>query len=229
MARINIEDIKMDAINKELIELYKKYSSEMEGKYYPFLMQCPKEYENAKIKIMFVGNDIKNFTKKDTKTNFTVGDAIEKNKKNEQNPVKRFASSLNKKVNEKNRNGYLVTELFMLGEYTGSLSGFVASDKWLKDNYSILMNEVKICQPDCVVFLTQVPSMEDTYLLKGLLGSDTIFMPVRECTDITLIQNSKKVLGDNVLLIRVPKPRKNLSKKEEKIVDISSTLIKNRR
>lgn len=226
-----MEDIKMDAINKKLIELYKKYSSEMEDnkQYYPYLMQCPKEYEDANIKIMFVGNDIDNFPKIDKKRKVYVEEAIEKNKEQKETPTKRFALSVSKRVNNNHSKGCIVTELFVLGEYTGSSRDIYASDKWRNDNYSILMNEVKICQPDCVVFLTQVPSMEDTFLLKGLLGSDIIFMPIRECTDITLIQSSQKVLGEDVLLIRVPKPRKTISKKEEKIVDISSTLIKNKR
>ena len=221
----------MSTINEELRKLYKRYISTMwdNQNYYPFLMQCPKEYEKAKIKIMFVGNDIKNFTKKDTKTDFTVDDAIEKNKKNEQNPVKQFASLLNEKVNEKNHNDYLVTELFMLGEYTGSLSDFDASERWRNDNYSILKKEVKICKPDCVVFLTQVPSMEDTFLLKGLLGSETVFMPTSDCSDVTLIQYAQDIFGKQILLIRVPKPQKTLSKKAVKIAEISSKLIKNRR
>ena len=221
----------MDAKNQELRKLYKQYDSKMRDnkKYYPFLMQCPNEYEKAKIKIMFVGNDINNFPKRDIKQHFSVDYAIEKNKHNEQTPVKQFASLLNEKVNDKNHHNYLVTELFMLGEYTGSYSDFDASEKWRDDNYSILKKEVKICQPDCVVFLTQVPSMEDTFLLKGLLGSETVFMPTSDCSDVTLIRYSQNVFDKQILLIRVPKPQKTLSNKAVKIAEISSKLIKNRK
>ena len=222
----------MDAINKKLIELYKKYSSEMEDnkEYYPYLMQCPKEYENANIKIMFVGNDIENFPKIEKKRKVYVEEAIEKNKEQKETPTKRFALLVNKRVNNNHSKGCIVTELFVLGEYTGSSRDIYASDKWEKDNYAILKKEMEICAPDCVVFLTQDSHSSDTFLLKGLLGSDIIFKPNKNCADITLIKNPK--IGSKTkisLMIRVPKPNKSseyLSNEEENIVNISSELIK---
>lgn len=222
----------MNTINQELKQLYKEYSKDMKDnkRYYPFLMQCPPEYQDANIKIMFVGNDINNFPKIENAQTVSVSDAIEKNKENKENSTRQFALSVNKKVNNNHFNGYLVTELFILGEYTGSSRDIYASDKWEKDNYAILKKEMEICAPDCVVFLTQDSLSSDTFLLKGLLGSDIIFLPNRKCPDITLIKNPE--IGSNTkisLMIRVPKPKKNsetLSKKAEKIVNISSELIK---
>lgn len=226
----------MNSINEELKELYKEYSKDIRDnkKYYPYLMHCPEHYEDAKIKIMFVGNDIDNFPKIENVQNVTVEEAIKKNKEknneNTENPTSKFASSVNKKVNNHPK-GFLVTELFMLGDYTGSRMDYKASDKWKEKNYSILKKEVEICKPDCVVFMTCEPSMSDTFQLKGLLGSDIVFMPIRECSDITEIQYKNNELGESIsLMIRVPKPKKThqhtLSKKEEKIIEVSTTLIK---
>ena len=192
-------------------------------------MQCPQNYQDAKIKIMFVGNDRKNFQRIENFQKVSIDDAIEKNSEKKESTTRPFASSVNEKVN-KNFNGYMVTELFMLGEYTGSRRDIQASKDWEKINYHILQEEMDICAPDCVVFLTQDPFSSDTFLLKELLGSDITFMPNSQCSDITLIKNpkidSKKKIS---LMIRVPKPKGNskyLSNTEDNIVTISSKLIK---
>lgn len=184
-------------INEQLQELYdeyyedfissllkleetKKESGHPEKCSNPLLMYCwEKEYENAKVKILFIGQETNSWYKEFPKGNNNVQKNIEFCKKfnfgiNENNPSKNYNSPfwnfiriINEHFNGKEtKHSFLWTNINKIGKEEGVGAPSEEFLKIEKEKFNVLEEEIKIVNPDVVIFMT---GKEKEYYLNGKL------------------------------------------------------------
>ena len=237
-----MEDIKMDAksVNKKLNDLYDQLlNKDLADKYdikeytYPVLMQCNSEYCNSGTKILFITQEKKNWFSgndgyKETpkfRAMYNIDALMYWYDKFNEKITKKVSSTdyfekimvkTTKEINSKF--DCLWTSMLKIER---SLQKFPTRKElyYCEDvNISILSREIEVTNPDVIVFATASSNNNDLTLIKYVLGTDPLFIPIKGNNQVFLVTNQEI----NKLIVRIP----DFSSQFNSMFQTVSTLIK---
>lgn len=232
----------MDAksVNKQLKELYDKWlNKDLASKYdikeytYPVLMKCNSKYCDSQTKILFI--------EKETKDWFSGNDGYKQPSKHStmyniealMDWYDKFNDKLNYKVSSSDyfekimiKTTKEVNSTFdclwtsMSKIESGSQKFSTRKELYYCEdiNISILSREIEITNPDVIVFATASSNNNDLTLIKYVLGTDPLFIPIKENKQVFLVTNQ----NIDKLIVRIPDFASQLNSMYQTI----STLIK---
>ena len=234
--------LNMDAktINKQLKDLYDQWlNKDLANKYdikeytYPVLMKCNSEYCNSKTKILFIeketkdwfsGNDGYKSTPK-SRTLYNINtlmdwyDLFNENLSRKVSSSDYFEKIMVKTTKEVNSKFDCLWTSMLKIERSSQKFPTRKELYYCEDvNISILSREIEVTNPDVIVFVTASSNNNDLTLIKYVLGTDPLFIPIKGNNQVFLVTNQEI----NKLIVRMP----NYSSQLNTMFQTISTLIK---
>lgn len=182
---------------KKVYENYAKYMYASEGRY-PVLMQCKPAYaKEGNTRILFViREDLEEWYNAPAESfdNNNIVETATKAYKNFKfsSPYDFWLDIMDTISSGVNSKGYLWTKYIPFGYYNKETCpvkqydcSYVAMD--------MLKEEIEICNPHAIVFISGFGGATDVNLIKHIIGRQVLFMPVRENPALSVVVGKKAI------------------------------------